>query len=128
MRTIVIGAAILGLIGLISDSPVSGERVGQRSSEAEIQLAQAKPRFTLRESASNRMSDPDYDNIVGRGSNGPRVGEMAPDFELMPLKFYEFGLSDEDITLENASELYKPVRLSDFKGKKPVVLIFGSYT
>ena len=53
---------------------------------------------------------------------------MAPDFELMPLKFYEFGLSNEDITVENASELYKPVKLSDFKGKKPVVLIFGSYT
>ena len=128
MRTIVIGAVILGVIALIPDFPAGGANVGQSPSQSEIKLAQAKPRFILRESATTRMSDPDYNNIVGRGSNGPQVGEMAPDFELMPLKFYEFGLSDEDITVDNAGELYKPVKLSDFKGKKPVVLIFGSYT
>ena len=128
MRTIVIGVAALGLIALIPDSTDRGVNDSQSLSQAEIELAQAKPRFTLRESAANRMSDPAYDNIVGRGGNGPQVGEMAPDFELMPLKFYEFGLSNEDITIDNAAELYKPVKLSDFKGTKPVVLIFGSYT
>ncbi|MBC8505852.1 MAG: redoxin domain-containing protein [Anaerolineales bacterium] len=40
----------------------------------------------------------------------PRVGEPAPDFEL-----YD-------------SEGQNPVRLSDFKGEKPVALIFGSFT
>lgn len=40
----------------------------------------------------------------------PRVGHPAPDFEL------------RDINGEN------PFRLSSFQGKKPVVLIFGSYT
>jgi peroxiredoxin len=40
----------------------------------------------------------------------PRVGDVAPDFEL------------RDSNGEN------PVRLSDFKGKKPVALIFGSFT
>jgi hypothetical protein len=40
----------------------------------------------------------------------PKVGTMAPDFEL----------SDATGT--------KTVRLSDFRGKKPVVLLFGSFT
>ena len=42
--------------------------------------------------------------------SGPTVGEEAPDFELR--------------TLEGD----RVVKLSDFRGKKPVVLIFGSYT
>jgi hypothetical protein len=42
--------------------------------------------------------------------NVPKVGELAPDFEL----------SDYTGT--------KTARLSDFKGKKPVVLLFGSFT
>lgn len=42
--------------------------------------------------------------------NVPKVGEMAPDFEL----------------LDNTGT--KTVRLSDFRGKKPVVLLFGSFT
>ena len=40
----------------------------------------------------------------------PKVGDIAPDFEL------------RDTGGEN------PVRLSDFKGKLPVALIFGSFT
>jgi hypothetical protein len=40
----------------------------------------------------------------------PKVGNPAPDFELY------------DINGEN------PIRLSDFKGEKPVALIFGSFT
>ena len=40
----------------------------------------------------------------------PKIGDVAPDFEL------------RDSSGEN------PVRLSDFKGKKPVALVFGSFT
>ena len=40
----------------------------------------------------------------------PRVGDMAPDFEL------------RDAGGKN------PVRLSDFRDQKPVALVFGSYT
>ena len=40
----------------------------------------------------------------------PKPGDMAPDFEL------------RDANGEN------PVRLSDFRGRKPVALVFGSYT
>lgn len=40
----------------------------------------------------------------------PKAGDVAPDFEL------------QDLDGKNS------VRLSDFRGKRPVALIFGSYT
>jgi peroxiredoxin len=43
-------------------------------------------------------------------SLAPKVGDLAPDFELR-------DASDEHT-----------VRLSDFQGRKPVALIFGSFT
>ncbi len=43
-------------------------------------------------------------------ANAPKEGDLAPDFEL-------YDMRNE-----------QPVRLSDFKGEKPVALIFGSYT
>lgn len=43
-------------------------------------------------------------------ATAPKVGDIAPDFE------------QRDVNGEN------PVRLSDFRGQKPVALIFGSYT
>ena len=46
----------------------------------------------------------------------------------MPLRFYDFGLEEREITRENAWELYQPIRLSDFVDKRPVALIFGSYS
>ena len=67
-------------------------------------------------------------DIRGRGNNGPEAGVEAPDFSLTPLQFYEFGIDKTEITEENAGKLYESVTLSDFRGKKPVVLIFGSYT
>ena len=47
-------------------------------------------------------------NVARRGST--RVGHMAPDFELPTLGGVEH------------------VRLSAFRGHRPVVLVFGSYT
>jgi peroxiredoxin len=43
-------------------------------------------------------------------AGAPKVGDTAPDFEL------------SDSGGEN------PVRLSDYRGKRPVALIFGSFT
>lgn len=43
-------------------------------------------------------------------AHAPKVGDVAPDFEL------------EDSNGQN------PVRLSDFRGQKPVALVFGSFT
>ena len=58
--------------------------------------------------------DPDValalDGVAQRDQSGPNEGEMPPDFELKRLG------SDET------------VRISDFRGKRPVAMIFGSYT
>ncbi len=54
------------------------------------------------------------------------AAEEALDFELKALRFYDFGLVDRDITKSNAGELYRPVKLSDFREKKPVALIFAA--
>ncbi|MDE2788252.1 MAG: hypothetical protein OXL37_16555 [Chloroflexota bacterium] len=48
--------------------------------------------------------------IVVRDETGPKVGEAAPDFSLKRLGSEEW------------------VRLSDFRGRRPVALAFGSYT
>ena len=57
---------------------------------------------------------------MGLFEEGPEVGDDAPDFELPIMindgDFYRLKLSGERI------------RLSDSKGKRPVVLIFGSFT
>ena len=45
-----------------------------------------------------------------RDETGPRVGEIAPDFSLKRLGSEE------------------RVRLSDYRGRRPVALAFGSYT
>ncbi len=46
-----------------------------------------------------------------REAHAPNVGDPAPDFELPVL-----------------GDRKQTVRLSDFSGKRPVALIFGSYT
>ena len=43
-------------------------------------------------------------------SKAPKVGDIAPDFTL-------YGIEGKD-----------SVTLSEFRGKKPVALVFGSYT
>jgi hypothetical protein len=48
--------------------------------------------------------------VVTRDEMGPQVGEYPPDFSLKRL--------DSDAR----------VRLSSFRGKRPVALVFGSYT
>ena len=48
--------------------------------------------------------------VVQRDEMGPHVGDIPPDFDLKRMGSEE------------------RVRLSSFKGKKPVALIFGSYT
>ena len=50
------------------------------------------------------------DLIMARFGNAPKVGEVAPDFKL------------------ERADGKGPVRLYDFRGKRPVALVFGSYT
>lgn len=61
----------------------------------------------------------------------PAVGEVAPDFDL-PLADH-VAKSDTDADAKTdaktvAKKVEKTVKLSSFKGDKPVALIFGSYT
>ena len=50
------------------------------------------------------------ESVIGRDGMGPKVGQPAVDFDLKMMGSQE------------------RVRLSSFKGKRPVPLIFGSYT
>ena len=50
------------------------------------------------------------DAMTAREPKAPKVGDVAPDFELP--------------SLDGKTR----VRLSSFKGKAPVILLFGSYT
>ncbi len=59
-------------------------------------------------------------------SNGPQVGTIAPDFELTPLKHYDYEIDIAES--ESGANGPAPVRLSAFRNNLPVVLIFGSYT
>ncbi len=49
--------------------------------------------------------------IEAREERAPNVGDVAPDFELPVL-----------------GDRARTVRLSGFRGKRPVALVFGSYT
>ncbi len=49
-------------------------------------------------------------SVPGRSKQSPQVGEPAPDF----------NLRTKDGTMQ--------VQLSSFRGRRPVVIIFGSYT
>ena len=55
-----------------------------------------------------------------------RVGELAPELTLTPLRFHDFRIDERPITRRNASRLYAPVRLSDFRGVRPVALLFAA--
>jgi hypothetical protein len=57
-----------------------------------------------------------------------KVGEIAPDFSLTPLKLYDFMAGDRQSDRQTAAGLFEPIALSAFRNKKPVALIFGSYT
>ncbi len=55
-------------------------------------------------------------------------GDMAPDFALVPLRDYDFGIDTAVFAAGPSQDGIPRVRLSEFRGEKPVALIFGSYT
>ncbi len=71
-----------------------------------------------------------FRELVGylKRSDRVRVGDVAPDFELVPLRFYDFDLGEPDEQRNASADAYRGVRLRNFKDVKPVALIFGSYT
>lgn len=70
---------------------------------AALALAQQQPRPGAQQKAGKRPGDL-------RAQTNLRVGDTAPDFKLKT--------KDGD----------REVQLASFRGKKPVVLVFGSYT
>lgn len=99
--------------------------------EDRMQIRESLSTMDRRERAlvRTRMDIVEGSGISGIGNNdAPQPGDPAPDFALSPLKFYDFQIDETPITEENAGLLYQAVQLSSFKGSKPVVLIFGSYT
>jgi len=77
-------------------------------------------------------------NMRSRTVQPPKVGTVAPDFELRVLmheetkakeaKSSERAKSKQQELQTAATKKPETMRLSSFAGKKPVALIFGSYT
>ncbi len=103
---------------------------GVRSDEDQIRKSLTKmdhyddrtiPEAKMKGLIDDGLYDPENEHSLN-------VGDEAPDFALMPLRFYDFRLAPGSINKENAGTLFEPVKLSSFRGNKSVVLIFGSYT
>ena len=76
-----------------------------------MKLADLDPEFIRTELATTPEFLAGLDRMMeARERTAPRVGDLAPDFSLRRL--------DADGS----------VQLADFRGKRPVALIFGSYT
>jgi len=100
-------------------NPLPG--MAQRTADP-VDPHEKKP-LTMREEMMKRNSSAKFVEIQGRRDNGPAAGTLAPDFIFEPLEDYDFNLPSK-----KTGDAESAVRLSDFKGHKPVVLIFGSYT
>ncbi len=68
-----------------------------------------------------------FHELVGYLKRSDQVdeGDMAPDFALTPLRSYDLDLGEAKgpSAADEAN-----IRLSAFRGFKPVALVFGSYT
>ena len=111
----IVGAFILLAIGvsalLVSSTTLDAQERGERRSRpgrGSFQRARGN-----QNSARGRLSA-----VARRKAENAKLGVMAPEFEL--------PLLDENA--EKAKGKHEKIRLSSFRGKKPVVLIFGSYT
>ncbi len=122
MRSLVIGAALLFVLPLPAQDSGQGAwdllRRHDRDGDGKISLDEytrgAEGRGGGRGAGGRGAGGAGRDRPGAgseRGAGPPQSGELAPDFEL-PF----------------AEELDRKVRLSSYVGKKPVALIFGSYT
>jgi copper chaperone CopZ len=89
---------------------VRPDRIVDAAHEAGIELTSLEPALTLPDATpqAGRGTPPDFDERVLDDQAKP--GEAAPDFDLV------------------AADGVTHVRLSDFRGKRPVILMFGSCT
>ncbi|MCZ6835250.1 MAG: hypothetical protein O7G85_05690 [Planctomycetota bacterium] len=133
-RKALVFMASLSLIGCAS----TDQNELKVSSSGGIQGDKAKIQQSLEtmdemDDAAREIARSKMDGLIDQGLYDPenvnplKVGEPAPDFELMPLRFYDFAIG-QGIDQTSAGSLFEAVSLSSFKGSLPVVLIFGSYT
>ena len=115
----VVGTCLLVLVAMGSGYVAAQEEGGDQQRGRPLPRGYDTPEY--RDAARKLLG------MMNMGA-APQLGDEAPDFELMPIRFYDFKTDEAPITKENASVLYEPARLSSFKGRKPVALIFGSYT
>lgn len=104
--------SILGRLG-----PQERDKYRQLIQEVRTERkASSSNQFTAREVLEPRKAELSpamqsaVDAVIARDEMGPAVGEQPPDFYLKRMGSQE------------------RVRLSSFRGKRPVALIFGSYT
>ena len=99
----------------LSDQDRSAYRQILRDLEAERKASPGQRR-SLRELLGSRLGESPpvvraaLEAVIARDETGPKVGEQPPDFLLKRLD-----------TTERIS-------LSSFRGRRPVALVFGSYT
>ena len=79
--------------------------------------------MAARESDLQQRNSPVRRQARGRNAPAIKLGQMAPDFELSPLTF-EDGKDGKKVARIGIEK----IRLSSLRGKKPVFLIFSSYT
>ncbi len=79
--------------------------------------------MAARESDLQQPKKPTSKQARGGDTPAIKLGQMAPDFELPPLTF-EDGKDGKKVARIGIEK----IRLSSFRGKKPVFLIFSSYT
>ena len=101
MKSLITGALIAGLLVVVTGPvPVQGQ-----DDQKEAREGQRESRDRRRERRRRGM------NRAGEsGATAPRRGEKAPEFEL------------------ESWDGKSKTRLAEFRGVRPVVLIFGSYT
>lgn len=105
--SLMIAVALLAKVAPADDAKPEGAADKKAAAEKKKASAEEKPAATESKPAQSQRRGP---GGRGRPTDSLKVGDLAPDFTLKSLDGPE------------------KVTLSKFRGKQPVVLIFGSYT
>ena len=96
-------AAVISTAWALPSTAQEEDKKSQRESDREQKRARGEKQDRQERRGRNRKRK-------RRPDNAPKIGQLAPDFKLKSLD----GKST--------------TTLSDYRGKKPVILFFGSYT
>ena len=107
---------------------IKGEHDKNKDGEVSAkEYKRGKERFArLDKNKDGKLTSADFESSKGRPGRGRRRGQRGRMGQGRPMA-PELGTLAPDFQLKS-KDGRKKVRLSTFKGKKPVALIFGSYT